>query len=335
MNESPQAIKKLPRCGSNNSRLKRYALEGSMWNKTDLTYRISKYSSKLSINDVEYELDRAFAVWSEYTDLTFKQIRIGPVNIEIRFEEGDHGDGAPFDGPGATLAHSYFPKFGGGIHFDDSESWTVNTYSGYNFFQVAVHQIGHNLGLIHSDVKEAVMYPFYQAYQPYFKLHSDDINGIQRLYGKKTIGTTTLQAAKNNDEEISSNTSSEEQSADTTPLNTNRREIYSTDFSHSVNKVEKETPSNTTDLKAFSSAKYFCKRKEKSYGMINISAPKMPLPVPESHPLTNYRSPSPEHVYETVIYPSTRDYQNARHNKLTTSTSDYFRGYEKPRMFPV
>ncbi|XP_067014359.2 matrix metalloproteinase-14 isoform X2 [Anabrus simplex] len=198
-----------PRCGvkdvvgfGNGARSKRYALQGSRWRTKALTYRISKYPRKLGKAEVDDEVKKAFDVWAEYTDLTFTAKSSGSVHIEIRFETGEHGDGDPFDGRGGTLAHAYFPVYGGDAHFDDDEQWTIGQYRGTNLFQVAAHEFGHSLGLSHSDIKAALMAPFYRGYEPAFTLHTDDIEGIQALYGKKSrtspssTSTSTSRPAK-------------------------------------------------------------------------------------------------------------------------------------------
>ena len=58
-------------------------------------------------------------------------------------------------------------------------------FAGINLFQVAAHEFGHSLGLEHSDVKTALMTPYFQGYEPNFKLDIDDIRGINALYGEK------------------------------------------------------------------------------------------------------------------------------------------------------
>ena len=56
--------------------------------------------------------------------------------------------------------------------------------SGTNLLQVAVHSIGHSLGLGHSDVQSAIMALFYYDNKPNFSLDQDDIDGIRHLYGQ-------------------------------------------------------------------------------------------------------------------------------------------------------
>lgn len=80
----------LPRCGvrdrvvTADSRSKRYALQGSRWRVKNLTYKIAKYPKRLKPADVDQEIARAFAVWSQDTDLTFTRKTSGPVHIEIK-----------------------------------------------------------------------------------------------------------------------------------------------------------------------------------------------------------------------------------------------------------
>lgn len=60
------------------------------------------------------------------------------IHIAMGFYTGYHGDTDPFDGPGGTLAHAYFPPYGD-LHLDDAENFTVNSLQGkfkYKSFKV-------------------------------------------------------------------------------------------------------------------------------------------------------------------------------------------------------
>ncbi|XP_078581041.1 collagenase 3-like [Branchiostoma floridae x Branchiostoma japonicum] len=172
----------MPRCGV--ADLGEFRLTGRKWDKTHLTYRLINTSPQLDRAEVEDAIYRAFRIWEQVTPLRFSRTS-GTSDIEISFVQFSHGDGNPFDGRGGTLAHAYFPGtgIGGDAHFDESEQWTVRTARGTNLFIVAAHEFGHSLGLEHSQVLGALMYPFYQGYVEDFQLDYDDILGIQTIYG--------------------------------------------------------------------------------------------------------------------------------------------------------
>ena len=73
---------------------------------------------------------RLWQIWEDASPLRFIQKKGGLVDIEVKFDTGDHGDGEPFDGPGKVLAHAYFPQFGGDTHFDDAEYWSSRSLHG-------------------------------------------------------------------------------------------------------------------------------------------------------------------------------------------------------------
>uniref|UniRef100_A0A8C7PBC4 Matrix metalloproteinase-9 n=1 Tax=Oncorhynchus mykiss TaxID=8022 RepID=A0A8C7PBC4_ONCMY len=69
--------------------------------------------------------------------------------------------------------------------FDADTKWGFCPDRGYSLFLVAAHEFGHALGLDHSNIRDALMYPMY-SYVEDFSLHEDDVEGIQYLYGSKT-----------------------------------------------------------------------------------------------------------------------------------------------------
>ena len=201
---------KTPRCSlpditseidsqSASPREKRYALQGSRWKKRRLTYKVGRYPSKLSRAEVDADVGKAFKMWAKASGLTFVRKYSGNVDIEIRFENYYHGDEDAFDGPGGMVAHAFFPEFGGDAHFDNKELWTVNKYTvmiistvnlsmiislqGTNLLQATLHEIGHSLGLQHSNVSKAMMAPYYRGWDPFMSLSEDDVAAVKDLYG--------------------------------------------------------------------------------------------------------------------------------------------------------
>jgi peptidoglycan hydrolase-like protein with peptidoglycan-binding domain len=174
-----------PRCGNSDlieGEQVDYTTDGR-WNRTPLpsftlTFRFENFTGDLAQNNIRALINNALNQWRGVVLLNFSEVTAGG-DIRISWQVGDHADGSPFDGPSGVLAHAFFPE-DGRVHFDDDENWTAPTQpTEIDLVTVALHELGHILGLGHSSDTSAVMYAFYP--QPNI-LQQDDINGIRSLY---------------------------------------------------------------------------------------------------------------------------------------------------------
>jgi len=183
--ESGYRYDELPSPTTQSSAISAYTAIAS-WNKTDITYYFVNGTDQLSGETEQDVIAQAFSLWAAQTPLTFTETNSrSDADIIIGWAVGDHGDGDPFDGPGDVLAHASYPNpyddrpvF---LHFDDDERWVNSESRNVDLLTVAAHEIGHTLGLDHSDDPDSLMYPSYSG--PHRFLANDDIAGIQSLYG--------------------------------------------------------------------------------------------------------------------------------------------------------
>jgi len=181
-------------------RKRRYNIQGTKWTKQELTWRVDyKNNDGLTKSEVERTVSKSLSKWEGVTNLNFKQITSGEPDIWFKFVKGGHGDPYPFRLPYSNvLAHAFYPMtnshpLSGDVHFNDEKHFTIESKKGTNLLWVAVHELGHSIGLDHSNVKGAIMYPYYQGYMGKdFDLTPDDILGAQALYGKKTETTPKI-----------------------------------------------------------------------------------------------------------------------------------------------
>ncbi|CAB1425405.1 unnamed protein product [Pleuronectes platessa] len=134
-------LMKTPRCSlpdvseaeGTMGRRKRSLIPQNKWNKMHLSWRVRTFpkdSAGLGRDTVRALMYYALKVWSDIAPLNFHEVAGSDADIQIDFTKADHDDGYPFDGPGGTVAHAFFPgeRFtAGDTHFDDDEAWTFRS----------------------------------------------------------------------------------------------------------------------------------------------------------------------------------------------------------------
>jgi len=139
-------------------------------------------------------VQRALDEWARYAALRWVQ-KVSPKQtrtVDLAFLPACHylQTGEPDDpcfGPD-VLGHAYFPSAGetiaGDVHFNAQDfRWRTSgssVGSSINVFDVALHELGHSLGLDHSSDPNSVMYAYLS--RSYNGLQGDDIRAIQSIY---------------------------------------------------------------------------------------------------------------------------------------------------------
>lgn len=131
------------------------------------------------------EIRRALAEWSRVARIRFREgaSPTASKTFSFAFATGDHGDPFPFTGARGVIAHAFFPSppnpepIAGDVHFNDDMAFRIG--ADIDLFSVALHELGHSLGLPHTDTPGAVMYPYYRMSK---ELSAEDITNIRRLY---------------------------------------------------------------------------------------------------------------------------------------------------------
>ncbi|MBZ0296812.1 MAG: matrixin family metalloprotease [Anaerolineae bacterium] len=150
----------------------------SPWPYTTITYSVLNTLSNFNAQDVESVIHDAFQAWANETPLTFQEVSGQRADIVVSFDR--------IDGPSNVLGQACPPSSpcAGEVVFDVDEYWILREpqyYDDISLLGVATHEFGHAIGLLHSTDTSALMYPQYSAYNIYPS--TDDINGVQRLYG--------------------------------------------------------------------------------------------------------------------------------------------------------
>jgi len=157
------------------------------------------FSDFITDNTYRQLIRDAFQAWENVANIDF--VEVSPGGQTDLFLGWDTMDG-PFNVVGeASIAgtRSNDPLFSiteSEIRFDESENWARSKTAGFNevgLYQVALHEIGHAIGLSHTTDPNTIM--FASNISGIAGLTAGDIEGAQLMYGAANTSTPPTPAA--------------------------------------------------------------------------------------------------------------------------------------------
>jgi len=163
---------------------------------------------------IRSSIEEAFGLWASFAPLHFVEVpdngrpygdplsTFGQIRLRHVYINGPDLAGQP----PTTKARAYFPSGGGhqagDVEFDHGDPWQeVGALSKPDVLGAAVHEIGHTLGLLHTNLSfdylqnnQAVMFWVFRRFAGpgTGELHADDIAGVRAIYGSGVGSVTPL-----------------------------------------------------------------------------------------------------------------------------------------------
>ena len=150
-------------------------------------------NAKFTTADWQAQFDKAAAAWEKVANINFSVVSdngaalgvSGDLQGDTRF--GDIRIGG-YAMAGNILAFAYLPPPANGgtdagdIFFNTNVSWQIDATT-YDLMTVAIHEFGHSLGMAHSAISTAAMWPSYTGAKQ--TLTTDDSAGIETIYNSR------------------------------------------------------------------------------------------------------------------------------------------------------
>lgn len=178
-----QAATRLPRCG-----VRENAVRGvGFWAKKGLRYAVVNYVDGIPIAEQDEIFAQGANAWSRVSAISLQKVDdVADADIVVSVS-GDRRE--DFGRPNGVLAWAEIPPSNHwrdplNLKLDDAELWRGRSGggAGVRLLNVFTHELGHSLGLLHSQFPSALMAPFYDA-DVATPQAIDDVSRIVKLYG--------------------------------------------------------------------------------------------------------------------------------------------------------
>ena len=174
-----------------------FTVLGRLEHPREVRYLIDARGAPLDSADFEQAVERALSIWAETGCVAFAPAELSDSDAEfelvLRWDDGSNRAQSPFGRDTSVAVTRGAATDACEVVFDAARPWTLEDEGDAqraSLFQTAVHELGHAIGLGHTEDARAVLNP--QRERGRTVLGPADLAGIHSLYGGGKPGSGDL-----------------------------------------------------------------------------------------------------------------------------------------------